>query len=443
MLAIAWPASLAAILTPLLGLIDVAVLSRAEGADALAGASLAGSVIALVYWTLGFLRMSLSGLAAQALGRADDIRLRAHLLQGVALGFAMGLLVLALSAPIIGISRLALADSSQASPAAAQAMATYLGIRLWGAPAALTTTALVGWLTGQGRTGLMMLITVATALINAGLSVLFVLAMERGIAGLALATVLAELSGLAIALLGCAYVLGRRGSIFGGFRLDAAREGIGAVLSLNRDIFVRTLLLDVVFLSFARFGAGFGDLTLAANHVLLNLVLTTSLLLDGTAIAAETFVGQALGSGRDRAGLFEAAWRRTAEVTAALAAALCLALLLFGPALLRLIIGEGPETDAIFSEAMRFVPWAILAPLLVAPAYHLDGVYIGATRGAALRNTMGVSALVYLAAAALLIPALGNHGLWLAFLIFMVARGATLAAAWRGFSPLIAAARRA
>lgn len=442
-LRIAWPASLAAIVTPLLGLIDTAVLARGADTQALAGASLAGAVFSLLYWSFGFLRMSLSGLSAQALGADDEARLRGHLLQGTAFGLLIGCLLLALGGPIAAGAQALMVDSSNASAGAGEAMRTYLGIRLWAAPAVITTTAILGWLTGQGRTLFLMLVTIGTAAINAVLSIWLVLGLDQGIAGLALATAIAEVCGLLLAMGSAAHVLARRGGIFSGWSVAAARQGLGAVLSLNRDIVIRTLLLDLVFLSFARFGAGFGDLTVAANHVLLNLVLTTTLLLDGPAIAAETFVGQALGADTRRRELFDAAWKRTGEIAIAMAVFLLVVLAVLGGPLLALTIGDGPNNQALIAEARRFLPWAVVMPLAVGVAYHLDGVYIGATRGAALRNTMAGATALYFATAFVLTDALGNHGLWLAFLLFMAARGLGLVLVWPRFRPMLATPRPA
>ena len=434
---IAWPASLAAIVTPLLGLIDVAVLARGAEPHALAGASLAGAVFSILYWSFSFLRMSLSGLVAQSYGAGDEGTLRAQLVQGAAFGFLIGTLITLLAGPIGWAASAFLVESSEASAEAGAAMRTYLGIRIWGAPAVITTTAFLGWFTGQGRTGLLMATTIGVASINAGLSILFVLGLDQGIAGLAFATALAEVSGLLIALGGAAWVLHQRGGIRAHWVRERLEAGWLALLSLNRDIFIRTLILDAVFLSFARFGAGYGDVTLAANHVLLNLVLTVTLLLDGPAIAAETFVGQAVGADRDRKALFRAGWLQTAKIAGGMAVFLVLALLIFGRELLVLTMGEGPGNEVILDEALRYWPWAVVMPLAVAAAYHLDGVFIGATRGAAMRNTMAVSGLIYFALAFALTEALGNHGLWAALLLFMLVRGVSQILVWGGFAPLL------
>jgi MATE family multidrug resistance protein len=430
--AVAWPAALAAIVTPLLGVIDTAVLTRGASMEALAGASLAAAVFSIVYWTFGFLRMSLSGLTAQALGAGDEVRLRSQLAQGLALGIGIGVLLVLLAVPIGWAASRILIEGSEASKAAGEAMRTYIAIRILAAPASLGTTAILGWLTGQARTGLLSVVTIGTALINAGLSILFVLVQDKGVGGLAAATALAETAGFILAVGSVLLILRGRGGIAAGWEKAALTRGLGAVLSLNRDIFLRTAVLTFVFASFARFGAGFGDRTVAANHVLINLALTATMLLDGTAIAAETFVGQAVGAKERRKELFEAAWRRSSELAMGLAVLLTLGLVLFGRELVAMTIGEGPDAAAVLDEAQRFLPWLVLSPLVFAPAFQLDGIFIGATRGRALRNAMLAAGAVYGVAVLTLPQAFGNHGLWLALFVFMGARGAALLPGWRG-----------
>ena len=432
---IAWPASLAAIITPLLGLTDVAVLARGSDAQALAGASLAGSLFSLLYWTFGFLRMSLSGLVAQSVGSNDEVSLRAQLIQGAGMGLVIGLTLAIAQGGISIAAQQFFVDSSNASEAAGEAMQAYLRIRIWAAPAAIMTMGILGWLTGQGRTGLLMLVTIGTAGVNAILSIWFVLGLGWGIAGLASATALAELFGLLVSAGCAAAILHRRGGLRIHWDRSRLQSGWSNLLSLNLDILLRTLVLNAIFLSFTRFSADFGDLTLAANHVLLNLVLTLTLLLDGPAIAAETFVGQALGAPRDRRALFEAAWRKTAIIAAVMAAIICASLLVAGDGLLALTVGESHDTAAVLVEARRYLGWATLMPVAVAMAYHLDGVFVGATRADAMRNTMFVAGAIYFGLAFWLAGSFGNHGLWAALLIFMVIRGLALVAMWGGFGP--------
>lgn len=435
-LALAWPASLAAMITPALGLIDTYVMARAATAAEIAGLSLAGGVFSILYWTLGFLRMSLSGLTAQADGREDEAQARAHLVQGVAIGAALGL-PLALFAPqIASLSTYLMTTGTAASASAAQAMETYVQLRLLAAPLAIASYAAIGWLTGQGRTGLMMVAVVAITGVNAVLDVWFVLGLDWGVEGIAIGTALAEGAGALFLGAAVLWVLHRRGGIGIAWVLARFTENWRGILSLNVDIMLRTLCLAVVFTYFTRAGGQFGDLTLAANQVLMHLVLATGLLLDGPAIAAEAMVGKAIGATTDKRRLFDEAVASTTAIAAAGAVGLTVLLALFGDPIIEAIVPTDAAA-ALNAEASRYYFWAVLSPLFMLPAFHLDGIYIGAVRGDALRNSM-IGAGAAFALAVLTLPAwIGNHGLWLAFGIFMAARAVFLLGVWRGFSPLV------
>jgi len=190
--------------------------------------------------------------------------------------------------------------------------------------------------------------------------------------------------------------------------------------AVNRDILIRSVILQASFTSFLFLGAGLGDVPLAANQVLLQFLSITAYALDGFAFAAEALVGQTIGR-RDRAAL-----RRAAVVTSewgvGCSLAMAVAFLLAGPALIDLM-AAAPEVRA---EARAYLPWLVAAPLVGIAAWMLDGVFIGATETRALRNAMAVSVAVYVAALALLVPAWGNHGLWAALMFLNATRGVTL-----------------
>ena len=434
--ALAWPASLAAIVTPILGLVDTGVLSRAAGPADLAGVALASAVFSLLYWTLGGLRMSAAGLAAQAHGGADEAGLRAHLVKAVVIAGAAGLVLLVLKHPIRVAAEAAMTGGTEASGAARAAMVAYTDIRLWGAVSVALMNALLGWLTGQGRIGLVMVVLVAVTALNAVLDAWFVLGMGLGVRGIAYGTLIAELTGGALCVLAVAHVLRRRGGLRTAWVPARFAEDLRGVLAFNTDMLVRTLVLALVFAWFVRAGGRFGDVTLAANQVLLGLVLVTTLLIDGGAVAAQTLVGQALGARAHRRARFDAAVAVTTRLSAGIALALFAGLLVLGLPALRLVVPPGEAAGAVFAAARGFLPWVIAAPLVLAASFQLDGVFIGATRGRALRNGMIASAGVFALGVWALPPVLGNHGLWLAFALFFAARAGTLLVVWSGFDRL-------
>ncbi|MEM6649351.1 MAG: MATE family efflux transporter, partial [Pseudomonadota bacterium] len=318
------------------------------------------------------------------------------------------------------------------------AMRIYIETRLLGAPFAVAFFAGVGWLTGQGRMALMMAVVIFMTFINAVLDVYFALMLEMGAQGIALGTALAEGSGAILMGLGILWVLHKRGGLKQNWIPARMRENLRGVLSLNADIFLRTFCLALVFAYFTRAGGQFGDLTLAANQVLMHIVMVASLLLDGPAIAAETLVGKALGRRQEkrRASFYEAV-TTTSLIGGVGALTMAMGLLFFHETIIGLVVPQGEANADLFKEALKYVPWAIIFPLILFLPFQIDGIYIGATRGRALRNSMVIAAALFAAAIFLGVPALGNHGLWLAFSVFMLGRGLTLLAMWKGFTPLI------
>lgn len=439
-IALAVPASLAAMITPLLGIVDTAFLARTGDTAQVAGVALAGAVFSILYWSLGFLRMSVAGLSAQSAGGADQRIAITHLIQGILLGGGIGLLLVLLRGPIGDVAhQLMGGQGSDATPEALDAMTDYIRIRLLAAPFAIASYAAIGFLTGQGRTGRMMLAVVIMTVTNGILDWYFVVVQDQGAAGIALGTALAEAAGFLILILLIGTTTGFA-ALVNGPSAKRLTHNIRKVVILNGDIFLRTLALALVFAWFTRAGAQFGDLTVAANQVLMQITLTAGLVLDGPAIAAESLVGRAIGQSSGKRDSFRKAVAATTWVGGAAALGLTLLLLGFGQTILEAIV-PAANSAALLAEADRYSLWAFFSPLLLFVPFQLDGIYIGATRGTALRNSMLAAAGLFGLCTMVLSP-LGNHGLWLGFGVFMLARGAFLMAAWGGFQPLIKASEK-
>lgn len=435
--ALALPASLAAMITPLLGIVDTAFLARTGDTAQVAGVALAGAVFSILYWSLGFLRMSVAGLSAQSAGGAEHHIAITHLVQGILLGGAIGLVLVLFRGPISHVAyQLMAGRGSDATPDALAAMTAYIRIRLLAAPFAIASYAAIGFLTGQGRTGRMMLAVVIMTVTNGILDWYFVVEKDQGAAGIALGTALAETAGffLLLLLIGTTTGIAALGK---GSSVKRLTHNIRKVVILNGDIFIRTLALALVFAWFTRAGTRFGDLTVAANQVLMQITLAAGLVLDGPAIAAESLVGRAIGQPTGKRKAFGNAVAATTLVGGAAALGLTALLLVFGELVLEAIVPPA-DSAALLAEANRYRLWACLSPLLLFVPFQLDGIYIGATRGAALRNSMLAAAGLFGLCTIILSP-LGNHGLWLGFGVFMLARGAFLLAGWGGFGPLIKA----
>ena len=436
-LALAWPASVAAMITPLLGLVDATVLGYSARPLDVGAVGLASAIFSLAYWTFGFLRMSTSGLSAQAAGARDEAKARRILVQSVGLGGAIGLVLVLLQWPFGELAFWGMTRGATVAPETIDAARDYYTIRIWGAPFALMTYGLLGWLTGRGQTGKMMAVSVSLTLINAVLDVIFVLVLDWGAAGVAAGTLIAETAGAILGLTAVGVVLARNDGLAAHWReIDYfARRSLKRLLAVNLDIFIRTLILVVAIAWFIQRSAVYGDYVLSANQVLFQFFLVTGLVLDGGAIAAETLTGQALGAPqrRMRKVRFTQTVVKSCVISAIAAIALSLGYLALGGPLLDL---AAPDR-AINATAHEYFGWIMISPIVVATAFQLDGIYIGATRSRALRDSMIISGALYVGAVLALTAAFDNHGLWLAFGVFLLARAATLIGLWGGFRKLI------
>ncbi len=423
---------MAASVTPLLGAVDVWALARSTRPLDVAAVGLGAVIFSLVYWAFGFLRMSVAGLTAQAAGAGNGREERASLARGLAMGLAIGGGLALLQWPIGWAAFQMLAAGSTASADTFGAAQTYFSIRIWGAPFVIASYAAFGWLTAKGRTDALMGVSLTITMLNILLDYWFVIEWRLGAAGVAWGTLIAEVAGFFIAGAVVLRLLAREGGIKAHWdRIHYLEPAMLArTLGVNRDIFIRTALLAICFAAFTQRGGLFGDVTLAANQVLLQFFLFTGLALDGTAIAAETLIGRAIGDVDTS--------RRLEKIRAAviatfapamIAAAGFSALYAFaGPALLSLLTPDGAIRDA----AAQYLPWAAISPLIVVVGFQLDGIFIGATRARAMRDGMILSAAVYLPALWLASAYLGNHGLWAAFMAFFALRALTLALYLRG-----------
>jgi MATE family multidrug resistance protein len=414
------PIVLSNLTQPLMGMVDTAVMGHLPDPAYIGAVALGALVFSYVYWAFGFLRMATTGFVAQAHGAADDQALRHATARGAILALVIGGLVVALQAPLTGAALALLGGSDKVRGLAA----TYVETRIWGAPAALLTYVALGVLIGLQRVRTVLVLAVTQNAVNAALALLFVLELDWGVRGVAAATLAAEHVGAAIGLVAVWRALAGRGGRWGGPNLfDRAR--LLGTLKVNGDIFLRTLCLVTAFAWFASQGARQGDVTLAANAVLMNFLMLASHGLDAFAHTAESLVGAAIGAG-DRRALARAVALTTAW-SAGLAAIASIVFLAAGGAVIDLSTGIADVRD----EARRFLPWAALAPVVAVWCFQFDGIYIGATRTAEMRNGMALALALLLALGYGLMPVWGNHGLWLALLGFFALRGATLALWYR------------
>ncbi|MEX5588616.1 MATE family efflux transporter [Pseudomonas urmiensis] len=416
---LAAPMILSNISVPLVALVDSTVIGHLPHAHQLGAVAVGATLFTFMVGLMGFLRMGSTGFAAQAAGRADGAALRQVLVQGLllALGFAIVIGLLALP-----FSQLAL-HAMQPSTALHQSTEDFFHTRLLGLPAALASYALVGWFLGTQNARAPLAILLTTNLLNIALNLWFVLGLDWGVVGSARASVIAEWSA---ALLGLALTRPALRAYPGQIAWAALKrwQAWRPLLAVNRDIFLRSLALQLVFLLLTVQGARLGEATVAANALLLNGLMLTAYALDGLAHAVEALCGHAIGA-RDRQTL-----RRSLVVAGgwSLIVSIGFALLfLLGG---HLFIDLQTDIQSVRAAAYPFLPYLALLPLVAVWSYLLDGLFIGATRAQEMRNAMLLS-VVLACPLAWMASGFGNHGLWLAFLAFMGLRAVTLG--WLGW----------
>lgn len=421
-LALAWPIILANMATPLLGLTDTAVIGNVGTTVDLGAIALGTTIFAFVFWTFAFLRMGTSGFVAQAEGAGDELQIRLSLGRSLILGLAIGLAILALQLPIAWLM-FPLFDASEAVDAEAK---RYFFIRIWGAPATLANFAITGLLVGLGKSRHLLALQLLLNGLNIALDILLGGVLKFGVAGIAWGTVLSEwIVGIAALIFGLRMLRNRqraRADSEPFWTWDGLRESrqLLATISANRDILLRTLFLLIGFGWFTRQGAQFGDEVLAANHVLFQLILFSAFFLDGFAFVTESLVGKAVG--RRNLPEFDRAFRLTLELSGL--TALVIAALVAGPGYWA--IQALSDQTAVVAIAQDFRLLAAAYVFLSFAAYQLDGVFIGATKGPEMRNSSLISLLIFLAAWWFL-ERFDNLGLWTAFIVYVIARAATLA----------------
>ena len=396
------------------GLIDAAVVGHLEYEAYLAGVALASVLFDFLYWGVTFLRMGTTGVIAQAYGAKNLDDCRQALFEALLVALILAALVLLFKQPIMTVG-LSMLDGSDTAHKQAE---IYFRIKVWGAPGVLMTMVLTGWLIGMQQASTVLKLTALTSLVNAGLDILLVFGFDLRVEGVAYAALISAYVSAGLGVYFCVSVLKKRGV---GLKLelpDATR--VRRFVTLNLNILVRTLCLIVAFALFTRAGAQQGDTILAANAVLLSFQMLLALSLDGFANALEVLVGEAIGA-KDRRRFISdikigTAW---SVVTAIL---FSLGYLAYGQGMIGLLT----DIPAVARTANEYLPWMVLSPLVAVWCFVFDGVFIGATEGRAMRDSMMFALLVVFMPALALLGPLANHGLWAAFMLFFAARGVSM-----------------
>jgi len=400
---------------PLVSLVDSIVAGHLPHAEQLGAVAVGSAVYTLPVGICGFLRMGTIGFAAQAAGRTDGDMLRRVLLQALLLAAVLAGILLLPALPLLPV----VLDLMKPTAGLDGFAIAYLHVRLAGLPAALVSYALVGWYLGMQNAGMALRVTVVTNVVNIAFNLILVLGLHRGVGGIALASVIGEWTGALAGLLGVSRQLRRYPG-----RLHAAtmRRWVSwqPLLAVNRDILIRSLVLQGVFFAVTVLGTRLGDGIVAANALLLNGLLVASFALDGLANAIEALTGHALGRGDPvallRALVIAGGWSLLGGALFAIVFAL------FG----RVFIDLQTDIARVRTIVYAYLPYLAALPLVAVWSYLLDGLFVGASRAREMRDSMLLAGTAFALLASGL-RAWGNHGLWLAFLGFMLVRAAAMA----------------
>lgn len=408
-LALALPAIVINITTPLLALMDVAVTGHMGSPVYIAAIAVGGSMFNMIYWLFGFLRMGSSGMAAQAYGRGDRHEASLLFQRAFVIAAVVGCLIIALKWPVSELV-LSFTDCDEAT---VEPALRYFNICVWGAPAVLVTYVATGWLLGMQNSKAGMWISLLINLSNIVISLALVYGVGMKIEGVGTGTLSAQWLGAMMAMVMVSRYrlkLGRLSEIFDWKELKR-------FFSVNVFIFLRTLCIIAVTMWFTRVGSQQGNVMLAVNTLLMQLFILFSYFMDGFAYAAEALSGRYIGS-RDHAGLIKMV-RSLFKWGLGISVAFTVVYFVGGEELL----GFLSDDHDVVSGAMEYLPWVIMIPLLSFTAFVWDGVFVGATATREMMVSMALSAAMFFALYFWLYPHLGNTGLWIAFMVYLLSRG--------------------
>ena len=416
-LRIALPSIVSNITVPLLGLMDVAITGHLGAASYIGAIAIGSMVFNVMYWLFGFLRMGSSGLTSQALGRRDLQGVVSLLVRAEVIALVIALAFLLFAWPLRMLADLIMSPSAEVRPL----FHTYFNICIWGAPASLGLYSLSGWFIGMQNSRSPMVVAIFQNVVNMVVSLFLVVVCGMKVEGVALGTLIAQWSGFLLALGLCWKYYGKT---IKRYRLtpdlsqrEEGRENLSVFFRVNRDIFLRTLCLASVMLFFTSAGSRSGDVILAVNTLLMQFYLLFSYVMDGFAFAGEALSGKRKGAGNYVA--LHATVRRLFRWGAVLTVAFTVVYVLCGQLFVSLLTDDGQVRAA----SADYLPWAVAVPAFGVMAFLWDGVFIGMTLTRGMLVSSFVATLLFFALYVLLFPILGNHGLWIAFMVYLLMRG--------------------
>lgn len=411
-LALALPNIISNITVPLLGLVDIAIVGHLGDDSLIGGIAIGTAVFNFIYWNFAFLRMGASGCTAQAYGARNFTEIASVFVRALILALAAALLLVVFQRPI-GHAVFLLMDGT---PHTMSYAADYFYARIWAAPATISMFAFHGWYIGMQNSRFPMYISIGVNVVNLIFCLWFALGLGWGIVGVAWGTVVAQYSGLALSIIlwGVYY---RRFLRYIRIKECLKLHALLAFFKINRDIFLRTACIVIVYTFFTSASSGMGDTMLAVNTLLMQLFTLFSYLMDGFAYAGESLAGRYTGAHNVQA-LNRCV--RLLLVWGGVVAVLYTGVYAFG---WRTVLSLFTESPAILSEAGGYVGWLIAIPLVAFIPFTIDGILIGATRTAVMRDSVFLSTAIFFAVYYGFRSVIGNNALWAAFLLFLIARG--------------------
>ena len=409
---IALPSIVSNITVPLLGLIDVSIVGHLGAASYIGAIAVGGMLFNMIYWLFGFLRMGTGGLTAQAYGRHDLQEVTRILLRSLSISLLLALALLLLQYPIRNIAFMCMDTSEEVR----QLATLYFHICIWGAPATLGLYGFTGWYIGMQNSRFPMYIAITQNIVNIAASLFFVFALGMKVEGVALGTLVAQYAGLGMAcLLWLAYYRPLRKYLRQKALFD--RTEMKRFFQVNRDIFIRTLCLIAVTVFFTSTGAAYGDVVLAVNALLMQLFTLFSYFMDGFAYAGEALTGKYIGA-KDNQSL-----RLTIRHLFKWGIALSLLFTLLYGAGGKSFLGLLTNDTSVISASEEYIYWVLAIPLAGFSAFLLDGICIGATATHLMLRSMLVASASFFLLYYGLHDTLGNHALWMAFIVYLALRG--------------------
>ncbi|MCL7746634.1 MATE family efflux transporter [Halalkalibacter alkaliphilus] len=410
-LVLAVPLIISGISTPILGAVDTAVIGQIPDPAALGGVAIGAVIFNTMYWLLGFLRVSTSGFTAQAEGANNQNEVLLSFLRPMIMAVIFGLLFIILQQPILQLALKLFGGSEVVSSFAA----TYFSIRIWGAPFILLSYVMIGWLIGTGKVRLALATQITMNLLNIILDIVFVLGLGMGVTGVAYATVISEITAV---LFGSWVIVQANKGKFSHVKLQMVLESkpLIKMLKVNRDFFLRTVCLLIMTGVFTAKGASMGEITLAANAILLQIHYIMAYLFGGFANATSILVGRAIG-GKSFL-LYKRAFSLSGQWGVGSAFVLFFVILLFGEPIIALFT----TLLDVRLVANDLLIWLLIFPFVGFWGLQLEGIFSGATEAKSVRNSITLALIVFLLAIWLFVPIYQQHGIWLAFVLFSLAR---------------------